>query len=588
MVLSNKIFYSCEVKEKCSNFAEFLRLNKQKILMILVQYETWHVACDELDRCLDLFDSIDENKEYFQLRLKRIATFLPKNQPLYALSCFVIIPSLMSREVVFRIPAAMSHFFPELIKELKLLDFFPNIKISKLDRSSFIEEISAQYISKIDQKRIPFTDAVIFTGTSEHSEKLSEHFDKNVLFISNGAGHNPVVISDSADVYKAVEAVLELQLYNQGQDCAAPSSILVHKDIYNIFLELLHKEISNVIVGDYIDESVRVGPISDPRDLPKIQALLVKNREWINIRTPGLIDTKKGIVYPTILEKPLKSGGNYEEFFSPLICIQLYESDSDLVYYFENESYIKNSMYVTLYGESDYIKKIVNGNILGKKIHNDETFLHNKHLHEPGVERGTQPYGGYGLSASSITIYGKRIGTPTCPQRDIFEYLIKPLVKNENLCENYSLNLSDYTLIKKVNFPRINYSECFPEDKILYYDTGINNVIDSRFMEVDRTKFYFLNKQKNKAYSININRRLKSFVLDFRSTLLSISLDKNYTSFQQEIFKVIDAYSSEGEYTPKQLFAVIYMLLFNRETGPMLSSFVTEDNAIHVCDLLDI
>ena len=41
------------------------------------------------------------------------------------------------------------------------------------------------------------------------------------------------------------------------------------------------------------------------------------------------------IVEPTIISKPLVEGGNFDEVFSPLIFVQQYDDDSDLVLYFE-------------------------------------------------------------------------------------------------------------------------------------------------------------------------------------------------------------------------------------------------------------
>ena len=308
----------------------------------------------------------------------------------------------------------------------------PHGNISSQQRLEFLIDQSALSIDPKTKESRPVTDVVIFTGTPTHADKLRLVFDKRVLFISNGAGHNPVVVSKDGNLLKAVEAVITLQFYNQGQDCAAPNAILVHKNIFSGFLDLLRKNLKEVKVGHYADKSCRIGPISDYNDLVRIQDLLTENRNWLDFSTPGIIRTREAIVEPTIICKPLKEGGNFNEIFAPIIFVQEYEDDESLKNYFEAPQYAKNAMYITLYGRSKYVKHLIDRAINGKILHNKPSLIHNTHLHAPGIERGTQPYGGNGLGASSLSINGKTISMPTLPQRDIYEQVAKPILNYLN------------------------------------------------------------------------------------------------------------------------------------------------------------
>ena len=89
-------------------------------------------------------------------------------------------------------------------------------------------------------------------------------------------------------------------------------------------------------------------------------------------------------------------------------------------------------MYVTVFGYSPYIENLIgrkfsNGNIL----HDEKTILRNTDLHADGVMRGTQPYGGYGRGATCISLNNQIISMPTCPQRDIYNFLVVPMLQNE-------------------------------------------------------------------------------------------------------------------------------------------------------------
>ncbi|MBP8017126.1 aldehyde dehydrogenase family protein [Candidatus Gracilibacteria bacterium] len=411
-----------KLKENINNFIEYLINKKSDLQKILSKYETLEVFNDEFERSIDLLTNIDENKEYFVKKVDQIASFLPKNQPLYAFCCFVIIPSLMSKKVIAKKPAVMQSFFDNLIDILNIKYYFPNIKISDLGRVEFIDMIKGEYEDKNGNTQ-PCTDVIIFTGTMENADNIRMNFSEKTLFISNGAGHNPLIITDTANISDSISASISLQLYNQGQDCAAPSTILVHEKICDEYVKSLLNEIKKLKVGDY--NKSNIGPITEAKDMIRIQKIFVDNIDYINKSTPGLILSNKSLVYPTVIEKPLEFGGNYTEQFAPIFFIQKYNNDSELRSYFETNKYRDNAMYVTVYGDSKYVN-----NILGKSIgslgilHKKDTFLHNINLHSKGVERGIKPYGGYGRGASNFSIFGNIISKPTLPQRDIYENLI--------------------------------------------------------------------------------------------------------------------------------------------------------------------
>lgn len=302
----------------------------------------------------------------------------------------------------------------------------------------------------------PTTDVVIFTGTAENAKKVRNYFENCTLFIANGAGHNPVIITPTADLEKAADAVLELQLYNQGQDCANPSSILVHSEIHDALIQILLNKLKKVKIGYYHDKSSIIGPISKLSDLEKVQRILIENKKWIHTETPGTIHVATRIVEPTVIVKPLRDGGNYKEQLSPVFFVQKYSEDANLNLYFENPQYWQNAMYVTIYGESNYINNLLdyrtpNGNIL----HDESTVIRDTHLHAKGIERGVKPYGGYGRGSSWLSINDKIIIKPTLPQRDIFEQVVAPSIELEKIeslpgITPLAINISTIKLMEKI------------------------------------------------------------------------------------------------------------------------------------------
>jgi len=587
-----------EVGLSAQYLARIIETRLKDLTNILLKYESHEVVLDEVARTLDLLKHLKENKKYFRLRVGAITTFLPRNQPLYAFACFVVVPSLMASEVHFRIPHSMRNFFPEILKLLEISRLFPNIVVSFSERLDFLKARSALLIDPQTKESKPITDAVIFTGIPAHADRLRLVFDKRTLFIVNGAGHNPVVISKNADLSKAVKAVLTLQLYNQGQDCAAPNAILVHKSVAIEFLRMLRENIRDIKVGHYADKSCRVGPISDPDDLVRIQNFLINNREWIDPSTPGIIRTRDSIVEPTIIYKPIIKGGNFSEIFAPIIFVQEYANDKELRLYFENKNYAQNAMYVTLYGTSAYIQSLISRPILGKKILDRSTFIHNTHLHAPGVERGTLPYGGYGYGASSLSINGKITAKPTLPQRDIYKWIVLPLL-NKKALKSYNKKAQRFTEIQEKNVERLLKLQSLtinsqPQiDKITndtYLDSHLIKKHGLRYVKIDEKDVYHLLKKPNVGYINSLNRRDIKLIHDLRKLLKRksvISADK-FSSLLYSIPKELNE-TKVGNITRQRLFFQhVYQLLFGRKSGPRLALFLIDAENKTVDKLLDV
>ncbi len=586
------------LNERALSFAQHIELHSKEISEILLDYESSEVVKDETNRTLDILKHLHENKSFFALRIGSVTSFLPRNQPLYALTCFVLVPSLMAQDVHFRIPHSMRHFFPRLLRVLKINEFFPNIIISRKERLQFLRERSALKIDPKTEESMPVTDAVIFTGTSLHAEKLRLVFDQRTLFIANGSGHNPIVIAEDANIPDAVEAALDLQLYNQGQDCAAPNAILVHKHSFKPFIRHLREELQKVHVGNYRDQSCRVGPISEPEDLKRIQNLLVDNLPWLDESTPGIIRTNEVIVEPTIICKPLKEGGNFTEVFSPIIFVQQYDDDNELSTYFEHSHYARNAMYISLYGTSKYVESLIGKTIEGKILHDKASILHDKHLHMPGMERGVKPYGGFGYAASSISINGKIIPKPTLPQRDIYEQLVKPIIasksaekRREALSRMKKLQIKDVrkllglktvesTEVTKNNFSGKSYVDALD---IIASDA-------QRYIEfVPERTFHLLNEVNIEHVAVMEPRHIHQIRALRKYINQHKSFDKSdFMHFLYGVAKKLDATDKENKEAQLAFFKNIYQLLLGKDSGPRLTHFLIDADRRILLALLDV
>lgn len=325
----------------------------------------------------------------------------------------------------------------------------------------------------------------------------------------------------------------------------------------------------------------------------RVQEFLCTHGSWIDPRTPGIIETKKVIVRPTIITKPLSHGGNYSEIFAPIIFVQSYNNDDELAAYFETKEYEENAMYLTLYGTSPYIQGLVGREINNKVLHGHDTFLHNTHLHVPGVERGTKPYGGYGPGASSLSIGGKTIALPTLPQRDIYEYIAKPMI--EGVASGELIVHERYSDLYEKNVQKImriaSESSAETAEGQLYVDSHLlRNTDISRYVEVQDGMFYRLLPSKNVPAIVQLSvseiEKLKGLI-----ELIGHREDFSLEEFKTALYaipKIEHATEIENKKNQKDFFETVYQLLFGKDSGPKLTTFLYEVDKGSILGLLDI
>ena len=410
------------ISQKAREYADFLEENKENIAHALEDYECYNVVLDEINRSKELLNNLDKNEDYFSGTVGGVTTFLPLNQPIYATVCFGVIPSLMAEDASLRPPTAMQNVFSKLQEVIALEEFFPNLSISYDTKEQFVAERNRK------------TDVVIFTGMPENGNKVRKQFPKKTLFILNGSGHNPLVVTPTADIKQAVDSALSTVLQNQGQDCAGPNAILVHIDKVDDLKDELLKKLSQSEqqVGDYKDRNNIVGPNTDPNHTIKITRLFAELRDYHLYG--GEVNPITGMIKPTVFEKPLVTGPNHKEFFAPVFMIQPYDKDADLALYFENSEYAKNAMYVSVFGNSPYISSLIE-----KGLHDENNILRNTDLHVE--EKGYMPYGGYGPGASCLYVNGVMVKGATLPQRDIYEQIIK--AQSQDIAVQYGCKQND-------------------------------------------------------------------------------------------------------------------------------------------------
>lgn len=392
------------VVDHAESFADFLESKVSSIHKILRKYQSKEVVEDEVRRSIEALRSMREIEQYFDpaTLVQQTATFLPLNLPLYSFVLFAAMPAYQSISLTIRAPQRMQELFTELSNRLSFDANYPNISVFDGSRSEFLTRYCAT------------ASVVIFTGKYENFLRVRRVCRRDTLILYSGVGHNPLVITPSADIDLAVEKSLRVKLFNNGQDCAGPDIILVHSLVIDAYLEGLQTKLSRVRCGNnYANDDVIVGPLFETSSLLDTTKLVSNmQRQGAMIYYGGQFDLRHNVMYPCVVRTSLRQMQNFTEFYSPLFLVAEYEHDRELALYFNDAGarYQHNEMYISLFGESDYVAEM-RGSIILK-----DCAIHD-------VERGTEEYGGYSPGASSVSYRGMSIPKPFLIPREIHNFL---------------------------------------------------------------------------------------------------------------------------------------------------------------------
>jgi alpha-ketoglutaric semialdehyde dehydrogenase len=117
----------------------------------------------------------------------------------------------------------------------------------------------------------PDVSIISFTGSTEVGRGISvgaaKSFKKCHLEMG---GKNAIMVMEDGDVELAADGAIWGAFGTAGQRCTASSRLIVHKDVVAKFTEIFVAKAKALRVGNPLDESVDVGPVSSKSQVEKI------------------------------------------------------------------------------------------------------------------------------------------------------------------------------------------------------------------------------------------------------------------------------------------------------------------------------
>jgi acyl-CoA reductase-like NAD-dependent aldehyde dehydrogenase len=126
-------------------------------------------------------------------------------------------------------------------------------------------------------------------------------------FVFECAGNDAGIIMDDVNVEQAAKWNAMASYTNSGQQCFSMKRIIVHKDIYDEYVEALVSEIEKMKYGDPTDPQTDIGPLGSRKILMMMEVMVADAQKYdAKIYTGGeKIDTGEdyGLFYkPTLVE----------------------------------------------------------------------------------------------------------------------------------------------------------------------------------------------------------------------------------------------------------------------------------------------
>ncbi|QBF33172.1 NAD-dependent succinate-semialdehyde dehydrogenase [Thalassococcus sp. S3] len=117
----------------------------------------------------------------------------------------------------------------------------------------------------------PAVRKLTFTGSTEVGRILLRQAADQVMKCSMELGGNaPFIVFDDADLDAAVEGAILCKFRNNGQTCVCANRIYVQAGVYDAFAEKLKTRVSEMKVGDGLEDGTELGPLINAEASDKV------------------------------------------------------------------------------------------------------------------------------------------------------------------------------------------------------------------------------------------------------------------------------------------------------------------------------
>ena len=191
--------------------------------------------------------------------------------------------------------------------------------------------IAQQLISSDIVKKISIT------GSSRVGKLiLKQAADKVQRVTMELSGHSPFIVFDDADIKKATDMAIAAKFRNNGQVCISPNRFYIQENKKDEFVNLFVEKTKKLKIGDGMDPSVQLGPLTTKKRLNEIEELVeTTKKEGAKVLLGGKRPSgfNKGYFYePTVFDNVKDDYTIMKvEPFGPLVPMLSFKSFDEVI-----------------------------------------------------------------------------------------------------------------------------------------------------------------------------------------------------------------------------------------------------------------
>lgn len=246
----------------------------------------------------------------------------------------------------------------------------------------------------------PRVQGAAMTGSEGAGSVIAAHAGKYLKKSTLEMGGNDVfVVLEDSDLDKAVEIGTFSRLHVAGQECIGAKRFVVREEVADAFLSKLTAAFKAVKIGDPLDESTTLGPLSSAgaRDgLIKQVKAAVSNGATLHYGA-GVVDLPGHFFEPAILTNVSRDNPAYfEEFFGPVAQVYVVKTDDEIVELANDSNYGLSGVV--------FSKNIERAKSLASRIETGAVWINTFSSTAPELPFGGVKRSGYGRELSELGI----------------------------------------------------------------------------------------------------------------------------------------------------------------------------------------
>lgn len=171
-----------------------------------------------------------------------------------------------------------------------------------------------------------------FIGSAKVGWALRSQLAPGTRCALEHGGAAPVILTESADLDRAVPSLAKGGFYHAGQVCVSVQRVFAHSSVCRTFADGLAAAANKMVVGDPTEQATEVGPLITPGEVDRVH-------EWVEEARAGggeilcggekLSDTA---YKPTvILNPPADAKVSTMEIFGPVVCVFSYDDMDEAI-----------------------------------------------------------------------------------------------------------------------------------------------------------------------------------------------------------------------------------------------------------------